>query len=171
MKETEAMKAFPLNALDPDFMLWLDKFVGTWSEGERQFLVGRRRDGWLEAWNATKKESGSLAWVLSHATRIKAPAGPLGPLPACLSERLMQIWLSPEQCYQLRGAGNVGRGINLIYDAVENAMASCDPANRREKLMATWSIYPPEVIAADDEMLLDQLQADFLHETDPTGRK
>jgi len=161
MEETKAMETFPLNTLNPDFMLWLDRFVGTWAAGEQKFLVGRRRDGWLEAWNVTKKESVSLTWVFSHAEWIKPPAGPLGPLPACLSERLMQIWLSPEQCNQLRGAGNVGRGINLIYETVEKAMATCDPANRREKLMATWSIYPPEVITADDEILLDQLQTDF----------
>jgi hypothetical protein len=151
-------------------MMWLDQFRGTWTADGQEYRVGRRRDGWLEAYNFTQKEDASLGWVLSHAKRIKPPAGPLGPLPACLSQMLMEIWLSPEQCQQLRGAGNVGRGINQIYEAVESAMETCDPANRREKLMATWSIYPPEVIPADDEILLDQLQSDFRHETEPTAR-
>jgi hypothetical protein len=40
------------------------------------------------------------------------------------------------------------------------------PANRGEKLMATWSIYPPEAITAEDEILLQELQSDFRRDSD-----
>jgi hypothetical protein len=71
-------------ALPVDFLLWLDRYVGTWDLDGQYYIVHRRADGWLEARGPGYKVA-LLAQLLANGKRIKPAESPLGMYPVLLS--------------------------------------------------------------------------------------
>src|SRR5262245_17521398 len=104
----------------------------------------------------------SLPWIFANAELTEPAISPLGPYPVGLSDSLMRLWLAPEIYERLRGAGNVGRGMDKILTAIEEAMRSADPQTFRDKKCAMWNSVPEDAITAEDEVLLKKLLKDFM---------
>jgi hypothetical protein len=57
-------------ALQVDFLLWLDRYVGTWDYEGQQYIVRRGEDGWLKARGPDYKHA-TLQPLLVKGKRIK----------------------------------------------------------------------------------------------------
>jgi hypothetical protein len=125
-------------ALQVDFLLWLDRFVGTWKCRGKGYMIDRRPDGWLQAWSSSYK-SVSLKWLLANGKRVEPPPSPLGLYPVVISQDMMKLWLKPEEFQHLREAWRVSSGMKLILRAIERSIRECDDETRREKFGQTWA--------------------------------
>jgi len=74
-------------ALKVDFLLWLDRYVGTWDYDGQRYTIRRRNDGWLEA-KGPDYEATVLSELLANGQRIEPAQSPLGMYPVLLSQPL-----------------------------------------------------------------------------------
>ena len=71
----------------------------------------------------------------------------------------MSLWLTPEECLRLRGAGRVGAGQRMMVKALEESIAQTPQPQRDRRWLAWWedgsaSLSPlPERDAATHRML------------------
>jgi hypothetical protein len=123
---------------DPGFLLWLGEFLGEWKlEGEVQVQVRRREDGFLRTLSLDGNVP--LGSVLRRGELVERPESPLGPYPVALSEALMSLWLAPERCLRLRGAGRVGAGQRIMLKALEESIAQTPQPQRDRRWLAWWT--------------------------------
>jgi len=112
-------------SLPTDFLLWLDRYLGTWDCDSQRYQVARRPDGWLEARTVDGRGT-SLKWLLDNGKRIEPPPSPLGPHPLMIFDEMMQIWLMPDEYKCLRNAWRVGSGMKLIMEAIPRNIRESD---------------------------------------------
>jgi hypothetical protein len=124
-------------ALQVDFLVWLDRYVGTWEFDGQQYTIRRRNDGWLEA-KGPDYEVASLSDLLAKGKRIKPAQSPLGMYPILISHPLMELWLKPDEMDRLRNAWRVRLGMQLIVEAIEQNVRESDAATRRAKFEQMW---------------------------------
>ena len=55
-----------------------------------------------------------------------------------ISDEIMRIWLTPEECERFREAWRVGPGMNMILDAIERNVRENDEETRKRKLGQMW---------------------------------
>jgi hypothetical protein len=158
-------------ALQVDFLLWLDRYVGSWDiDGERHTLR-RRNDGWLEA-RGPEYQPASLPQLLARGRRTEPAQSPLGMYPVLLSQTLMEIWLRSDQVEHLRNAWRVGPGIKLILKAIEQSIRESDEATRREKFEKMWLFGRSydEPWSEEDSEVYERLRAEHAASTSKEGR-
>jgi hypothetical protein len=149
--------------LAPDFLEWLARFLGTWRVGDGLYRVCRRSDGWLEvvALEGCKR---ALAEVLRGG--LAASKSPLGPNPVVLTQSLIERWLTPEDCAELRGAMHVSVGRAKLLERIEQRMRESGPEAVRAGERADWATgaLDAPTIPPDDEPLIERLWSDYLRE-------
>jgi hypothetical protein len=121
-----------------EFLLWLDRFLGTWECDGQRYTVDRRADGWLKAESSGGKRA-SLQRLLANGRQVEPAPSPLGMYPVVLSQGLMRLWLKPKEFDRLREAWRVSSGMRLILATIERNIRESDEATRREKFGAMWT--------------------------------
>jgi hypothetical protein len=120
-----------------EFLHWLEKFVGTWSQGSSRYCVGRRADGWLEAITAGG-DGAVLESVIKKARKVADAEGPLGARPVVISHELMSTWLNDDELEHYRGALHVSVGRNLVLALIEQRIKEASPVALQHWLEKTW---------------------------------
>ena|SRR5262245_549036 len=158
-------------ALQVDFLLWLDRYIGTWDYNGERSTVRRREDGWLEA-SGPNYEVALLSELLAKGKRIEPAQSPLGMYPVLLSQPLMELWLRPDEMERLRNAWCVSRGMKLIVEAIERNIRESDNAIRRAKFEKMWLLGRSynEPWSQDDAEVYRTLLAEFEADTSKHGR-
>ena len=158
-------------ALQVDFLLWLDRYVGTWEYDSQRYTIRRRNDGWLEARGPDYKIA-SLNELLAKGKRIEPAESPLGMYPVLLSQPLMKLWLKPDEMEHLRNAWRVGRGMRLIVKAIESNIRESDEATQRAKFEKMWLLGRryDESWTVEDSSVYPKLMAEFEEDTRIRGR-
>ena len=116
------MTDVPPYPLPTGFLHWLAQFLGYWSDGDSNFLISRRSDGWIQGNRLTGSDAPGVVaveMILRDAKKVRDPESLLGPYPIVISQELMRTWLTPEQCETLRGAWNVSEGRQRILESIE----------------------------------------------------
>lgn len=131
-------KRSQIDIREPDFLLWLGQFLGTWkTERYREKVqVCRRKDGFLETFPRSKVALGS---VIRHGKLVLRPKSRLGPYPIELSADLMSHWLAPEVYERLKEAWRVGPGMKMIMDALEKSIAKLSQPERDQRWLEWWA--------------------------------
>lgn len=155
--------------LPPTFLVWLEKFLGDWSDGDSTFQIRRRADGWLEAYRLDGSQiTGSVpvGMVIRDARKVCEPASLLGPYPVLLSPELIRTWLTPKQCHDLQGAWNVSTGRQRILEAIEERIRTLTKKEIIDRQIESWArgtamfISTPESEEAVIMALLSQHRSD-----------
>jgi len=155
-----------LPPLQVDFLLWLDRYVGTWECDGQRYVVPRRHDGWLKARGPDHKET-PLTPLFANGKRISPAQSPLGMYPVMLSANLMELWLKPDEMKRLRNAWGVGPGQKLILEAIEQNIRESDESTRRRKFEKMWLAGRGynDPWTDDDSQVYDKLRAEYEAET------
>jgi hypothetical protein len=159
-------------ALQVDFLLWLDRYVGTWAYDGQRYTIHRRSDGWLEA-TAPDYKVALLSELLTRGKRLEPAQSPLGMYPVALSQPLMELWLKPEELAGLRNAWRVSRGMKLIVEAIEQNIRESNEATRRAKFEKMWLLGKSydEPWTEDDSEVYQKLLAEYEADTSQNGPK
>jgi hypothetical protein len=158
-------------ALQVDFLLWLNRYIGTWDYNGKRSSIRRRKDGWLEA-RGPNYEVALLSELLAKGKRIEPAQSPLGMYPVLLNQPLMKLWLRPDEMERLRNAWRVSRGMKHIVEAIERNIRESDDVTRRAKFEKMWLLGRSykEPWSRDDAEVYRTLLAEFEADTSKHGR-
>lgn len=146
----------------PEFLHWLDKFLGKWKSGESEYYVDRRDDGWLRALR-NDGEPEPLSSVLKQAKKISEPDGPLGRRPVFIGQELMDTWLTEEELQRFQGAFHVSIGRERLLTLLEQRMCEADPMALKHWREQQWirGAQALQFIPFDDERVYSELFLKF----------
>lgn len=155
---------------DFQFLEWLQRYVGFWSDGRIEYGIRRREDGWLQGYRMTKPAAFvAAAWIMQHAHKTGDPPGPLGMRPILVTESLARYWLSPTPNGSYPGSIHVSRGREIIVEAVEQKMREADPESIQRFWRSQWKAWSRKPLDADDVALGALLLSEY--ETQGDGRR
>lgn len=139
---------------DVEFLEWMQRYVGFWSDGEIEYGIRRREDGWLQGWRMTTPAAFVPAvWVIEHAHKTGEPPGPLGMRPILVTESLARYWFSSTPNGGYPGSIHVSRGREIIVEAVEQKMREADVEATQRFWRSQWAAWPRKALDADDVAL------------------
>jgi len=139
---------------DFQFLEWMQRYVGFWSDGQIEYGIRRREDGWLQGWRMTTPAAFvPTVWVIKHAHKTGEPPGPLGMRPILVTESLARYWFSSTPNGGYPGSIHVSRGREIIVEAVEQKMREADAATIQRFWRSQWSAWPRKPLDADDVAL------------------
>ena len=127
---------------NPEFLIWLSRFLGVWKLENETVTVRRRDDGWLTAGDVP------LQHVLSEDSYlIRVPDGPLGP---SLDPAAHSSWLRPEDWKRL---GRSGYPAKLYVSLKRQRIQELSQLDRHELWVRCWDACAPKCPVSHRDLL------------------
>ncbi|MGI9078314.1 MAG: hypothetical protein ACR2G6_13450 [Gemmatimonadaceae bacterium] len=132
--------------LTPRFLLWLDRYLGSWRVGVHEFVISRNASGWLVGRDIAGKRV-PLAKIIRKGTRSESRVDPftlgrppsLSARPVVVSQKLMDSWMVETERERFRGALRLSEGREKILELIERRIREKEEEQKRLGYLTRWA--------------------------------